>query len=565
MSPRTPECYCRRWPLSVALVLALLAGTCGRTSEITRTGPSLVKCEVSLSTSTNTIAATGGSGTIAVATNPECVWTASSQASWISGLSPQSGQGNGNISFNVAANGAATARDGQIVVNDTQLRLQQQPAACQFTVSPDEQSLPASGGSGSLNVTALSGCTWNAIASEPWISIDSGASGSGTGVVRFSVSQNTQSARSGTVTVADQAGTIEQAGQPQSLCTFTLSSPGTLVPATGAAGTVTLQTNNGCAWTASSTVSWAGITNGNSGNASGVISFAVSANTGAARTGTLRIAGQTFTISQAAAASCAFTIAPTSQSVAAGGGPGSPVSVTTNAGCTWSAESQVPWITITSGASGTGPGTAQFSVNANSGASRTGSLTIAGHTFTVTQDAAATPCSYSINPTTQSIAAAGGAGTPVAITTSTGCTWTASSNASWLTITSAASGTGPATLQFTIASNSGAARTGTLTIAGQTFTVTQTAAPVCKFELNPSSKTVNEDARSDDVDVKTGGGCTWTATSNVAWIQITSGSSGTGNGKVRYHVDRNQSSNSRTGTLTIAGLTFTLTQRGADE
>lgn len=564
MSPRTPECCRPRWRLSVALVFALLASTCGPSAEIT-TGPTPVKCEVSLSTSTSTIAATGGSGTMTVTTNPECVWTATSQSSWISDLSPQSGQGNGNISFNVAANGAATSRDGQIVVNDVQLRLQQQPAACRFTVSPGEQTLPTSGGSASLNVTALSGCTWNATASQPWITIDSGASGSGNGVVRFSVPQNTQGARTGTVTVADQTAVIEQAGQPSSSCTFALSSPGTLAPAAGVAGTVTLQTSNGCAWTATSAVPWVGITGGNSGNATGVISFQVSANSGAARTGTLRIANQTFTISQAGATSCAFAIAPTSQSIGAGGGAGSPVSVTTDAGCAWSATSQVPWITITSGASGTGPGTTQFSVNANSGATRTGSLTIAGHTFSVTQAAAAPSCSYAINPNNQSIGAGGGSGTPVSIKTANGCAWTANSNVPWITVTSGASGTGPGTTQFNVAANGGAARTGTLTIAGETFTVTQAAAPVCKFELNPTSETVDARGEDDDVQVKTGNGCAWTAKSNVAWIQITSGASGTGDGRVHYHVDRNNGSNSRTGTLTIAGLTFTVTQRGEDE
>ena len=67
MSPRTPECCSSRWSLSVALFFALLAGACGASSEIT-TGPTPVKCEVSLSTTTTTLAATGGSGTIAVAT-----------------------------------------------------------------------------------------------------------------------------------------------------------------------------------------------------------------------------------------------------------------------------------------------------------------------------------------------------------------------------------------------------------------------------------------------------------------------------------------------------------------
>jgi hypothetical protein len=63
----------------------------------------------------------------------------------------------------------------------------------------------------------------------------------------------------------------------------------------------------------------------------------------------------------------------------------------------------------------------------------------------------------------------------VLVTTISGCTWTATSNASWLTITSGASGNGSGTVAFDVAANPGGVRTGTLTIADPTLTVTQTA------------------------------------------------------------------------------------------
>ena len=50
--------------------------------------------------------------------------------------------------------------------------------------------------------------------------------------------------------------------------------------------------------------------------------------------------------------------------MAVGGGPGS-VSVTASGGCAWMAVSNVPWITITGGASGSGAGNVQFTVDAN--------------------------------------------------------------------------------------------------------------------------------------------------------------------------------------------------------
>jgi hypothetical protein len=74
----------------------------------------------------------------------------------------------------------------------------------------------------------------------------------------------------------------------------------------------------------------------------------------------------------------------------AGSGSGSAgngvVTVSAPAGTAWSAVSNVPWITVATGATGTGNGSVTFSVAANAtGAQRVGTLTVAGRIFTVTQ------------------------------------------------------------------------------------------------------------------------------------------------------------------------------------
>ena len=86
-------------------------------------------------------------------------------------------------------------------------------------------------------------------------------------------------------------------------------------------------------------------------------------------------------------------------------------------------------------------------------------------------------CAYSISPTSLTIGASGGAGNTIAVTAQIGCTYTAVSNNSFITVTSGASGSGNGTVTFTVAANLGAARTGTITVAGQTFTVNQAASP----------------------------------------------------------------------------------------
>ena len=84
---------------------------------------------------------------------------------------------------------------------------------------------------------------------------------------------------------------------------------------------------------------------------------------------------------------------------------------------------------------------------------------------------------YSISPTSLNIGAGGGAGNTISVTAQAGCAYTAVSNNAFIAITSGASGSGNGTVIFSVAANSGAARTGTITVAGRTFTINQAASP----------------------------------------------------------------------------------------
>ena len=174
-----------------------------------------------------------------------------------------------------------------------------------------------------------------------------------------------------------------------------------------------------------------------------------------------------------ALAQCAGpTVTPTSVSVPSTGST-SAVSVITGTSCTWTSTSTVSWITVTSGATGSGIGQVNYLVAANSTtAPRTGSLIVGGVTVTFTQ--AANSCAYTVTPTSF-IVPATGTTSALSVSSGTSCSWTAVSNAAWVTITGGASGSGIGGVNFVVASNTGAARTGTLTVAGKTVTFSQAA------------------------------------------------------------------------------------------
>ncbi len=159
---------------------------------------------------------------------------------------------------------------------------------------------------------------------------------------------------------------------------------------------------------------------------------------------------------------------------------------------------------------------------------------------------------------------AGGGTGSTGVTSPAGCAWTGvSNNTSWLTVTGGASGSGSGTVAFSAAANSSInSRTGTLTIAGQSFSVTQPGL-TCTYSIVPTSGSVPAGGGTGSTGVTSPAGCAWTGVSNnTSWLTVTGGASGSGSGTVAFSAAANSSTSSRTGTLTIAGQSFSVTQPG---
>jgi all-beta uncharacterized protein/BACON domain-containing protein len=566
--PMSRRLHCHEFFVAlITLCVACVSAGCGSTVA-SSTAPSPAKCGVTVSAPAASIDPAGATATVAVSTQAECTWSASSEANWITGLTPASGQGTGEIKATVAPNPAASSRQGDVVVNGIRAQIRQEGASCQFELSAGAQDFDALGGTARIGVTTAAGCAWSARVDAPWISVTSGSTGTGPGTVTIVVGANPGNARSASLTVADRTIRITQGAKnvlppPTPACVYAVTPAAASIAANGGGATLSLDTASGCEWTAASNAAWLTITSDTHSFGPAPVTFVAAANTGAARTGTLSIAGQVVTVTQAAASgppapSCSYTVNPTTLSLPSSGSTRSSFTVTTTSGCSWTTTTNVSWITITSGASGSGNGTVDISVAANTTTSvRTGTLTIAGHQVTVTEAGAS--CSYSVSPTSVTIGAVGGTGTPIGVTASSGCAWTAASNVNWITLVAGQTGTGSGTVTYTVLANTGAARNGTLTVAGQSVTVSQSSG--CTFIISPTSQAfANQGGTGGPVTVTTQSGCAWTATSNASWITITSGASGTGSGSVSFTVTANDGG-ARTGTLTIAGSTFTVTEQ----
>jgi len=172
---------------------------------------------------------------------------------------------------------------------------------------------------------------------------------------------------------------------------------------------------------------------------------------------------------------CTYQVTNTSMTPSPNGDVGSSA-ITTQAGCQWTAQSNVAWVAVTTNG-GTGSGTVNYTVQANNtGAQRIGSATVAGQTVTFTQNAQQLTCAFNLSQTSITISSAGGTGsTNVNNTSGSNCAWTVTNTASWIILTAGASGgNGSGLVSFTALANSSTSqRVATLTIAGQSLTVTQ--------------------------------------------------------------------------------------------
>ena len=287
---------------------------------------------------------------------------------------------------------------------------------CSVTVNGDGQ-VPAQGGNRSFSVSAARECAWSASVEGQWLAIKGGASGQGDGTVEVTAAANPDpQVRRGNVVLNEQRVELTQAAGE---CSYSLSDPSSSFGEPGGSGAFDVRASSSlCAWTASSDAPWITIRSGASGRGTAAVQFEVAATTGEARTGVITAAGLRFGVMQAAAPppappsppppspppptpppptpppsppppsppgpSCSYRVDPTEFRVN-DDGRFRRIDVEAPQECGWSASSNAGWIRITRGANGSGDGEVWIWIEDNRGEERVGTLTVAGHTVTVTQ------------------------------------------------------------------------------------------------------------------------------------------------------------------------------------
>jgi Domain of unknown function (DUF5666)/Viral BACON domain/Putative binding domain, N-terminal len=177
-------------------------------------------------------------------------------------------------------------------------------------------------------------------------------------------------------------------------------------------------------------------------------------------------------ITAPASAKCQVQVGSPTTSFTADGGRGT-LSIATTRECVWSVSTSANWVSVAN-AGGQGEASVPYTVAANPvPVSRAADITVSDATLRLNQ--AAAPCQYTLSPALASIGSSGGNLT-TQLTTTSGCQWSATTDATWLRIVSGASGSTSGTIAMSAASNTGAARSAHLMAAGATYTVNQAGA-----------------------------------------------------------------------------------------
>jgi hypothetical protein len=239
------------------------------------------------------------------------------------------------------------------------------------------------------------------------------------------------------------------------------------------------------------------------------------------------------------------------------------LNVTAARDCTWSASTDSSWMQL-SATSGQGNGTVSVTVARNDQpASRSGAVVVNDQRVAISQQPR--PCTFDVAAQPSRFGRPGGRGT-VSIETSSGCTWTATTSAEWVRLASS-SGSGTGTVEFDVAANAGSPREASISVGGQSVSITQDGsggdpAPTCNASVTPATISAAAAGSTHSISISIGGGCGWQATKSASWVTFGSASTGQGASTLSLSVARNTGA-ARSATVNVAQQVVTINQAPA--
>ena len=240
--------------------------------------------------------AAGGAAQVEVSVSEMVEWAAVEAPDWIIVLGGTPHVGTGTVALQASPNRTIYARRGTVKIAERTFTVAQKGRG--FTIdSEDGVVFDADGGIESFTVAPDGDMSWEAVASDSWITFLYGSNvGSGAGEVIFSVAScDGGNTRTGSITIGDKTILVSQRAYDLSI-----SPRAAEVPGNAGTGEINVSTGIGNVWHAVRSGDWIAVEQGcDSGTGSGTVRFSYTANdTGLVRTGKIVIDGEFYTITQ---------------------------------------------------------------------------------------------------------------------------------------------------------------------------------------------------------------------------------------------------------------------------
>lgn len=395
--------------------------------------------------------------------------------------------------FSVACGSGSTTLLTPVTPTDTR---------CAVTLAASGSTIESGGGTGTLSITTARECKWTVAPTAPWVRFSSATEGQGPGEVSYAIEPNRSTEpRRVELAVSGQQVVISQ---KPATCDWKMTPEAVSVGAAGGDVHASLATEDYCAWTVSSRVSWIDITSDADGTGSIEITMRVARNNGDERAGTVEFPSGVITVKQRAVPPPSSSPVPPAPTPLP---PAPPVPAP-----------PLPAPPLPEPPPPPPPPS----------------------------------CTYQVTPLLFGSVASAASEVFVDLTTGPTCAWTTNSAASWISM-SPTSGTGSAKVRLTVLANSGQQRTASVVVAGRTITVTQNSAP-CTYTVKPDKLDLSSAAQAREITITTQAACPVAITTVAEWIHIGAFAK-TGSGKVTILVERNEK-NKRTATVTVTGQNF---------
>ena len=501
--------------------------------------------------------------TVTVATGNQVKWIAQPNVDWLS-VSSTHGVGNGTVTISVAPYNDVNTRQGTCTIAGNTYTVFQYGRRMKLdrindTCDWHTHVIP-------IAVNALANTTWNITPNNSWISIVDAGNGRGGDSVSIAVSENPSCiSRTGTVTIGTETFTIVQDGRTD--LTFSISPTYTTASVNGANGLIQIMATPDLPWLAQSEANWLTIYGTyRNGSGNGNVVYSASPNpTLLARTGTIVVwpdyhngMACTHTVTQPAQVSSLSIAGYEFEAV----GEACSVNVSVANIVEWNITDVPSWISVGGKTSRVGPSEVTLTAAPNDAVyPRSGTVTIAGHSFVVTQKARGVELEYdNVVFDTDGQPKEGGVAS-FSVHPDGNVSWTAeASDPSWIVVFGTTSGTGDGEITYIIAPyvGTGESRTGWIQVGDKKVYITQRA---YDLTIDPYAEWVTGNNGVGEIGVAASIGDVWSAIVTEPWITVVSGyDSGTGNGVVRFAYTENNTGKTRTGKIIVSGEAYTLTQ-----